>query len=106
MENKDMGDTPVFCINVAHTTVELSGVWHSTFWDTWVAAENAIYAKNEERARVFFEQAWLDPTIILAEGIFMHGHCIIGLFVKLRYFSFLPERQFFVLSALHSYSRP
>jgi hypothetical protein len=106
MENKDMGDTPVFCINIAHTTVELSGVRHSTFWDTRVAAENAIFAKNEERARIFFEQAWLDPTIVLAEGIFMYGRCIIGLFVKLRYLSVLPEHQFSVLSAFHSYSRP
>ncbi|RXW15647.1 hypothetical protein EST38_g10205 [Candolleomyces aberdarensis] len=104
MDHRTLGDAPVFCINGTDQTVELSGVRQSTFWNTRIDAEDAIHSTKKGRARTFFEQAWRDPTIVLAEGIFMHGHCIIGLVVKLRYLSLLPERQFSVLSAFYSYS--
>ncbi|RXW11663.1 hypothetical protein EST38_g14192 [Candolleomyces aberdarensis] len=62
---------PVFSIDGTEAEIMLSGLLPTTFWANQVAAENAIYSRKEYRVLSFFNEAQNDPTIKLAEGIFL-----------------------------------
>jgi hypothetical protein len=99
---------PVFVANCSSSGVDLSGVSAQRYWNQRVATDNPMHADKVIRVRSFFIDAEKNTTTKLAEGVFLYGHCIVCLFVKLRYLPVLvspTDRHFNVIASVYSFVR-